>query len=144
MKPNADGGGNHYCMLLDDFTLSYESVKDYANMCLNADEYKNISGEEKTSLQTAINTGSEEEIFKAVSTFTSAKSAYDNYAEEAAVAEKLGLTVEAPATAAAATEALKTLNVCLLYTSCLPRRFRLYLWERHTPFGRVSGRSVRS
>lgn len=111
MKPNADGGGNHYCMLLDDFTLSYESVKDYANMCLNADEYKNISGEEKTSLQTAINTGSEEEIFKAVSTFTSAKSAYDNYAEEAAVAEKLGLTVEAPATAAAATEALKTLNV---------------------------------
>ena len=25
MKPNADGGGNHYCMLLDDFTLSYES-----------------------------------------------------------------------------------------------------------------------
>ena len=111
MKPNADGGGNHYCMLLDDFTLSYESVKDYANMCLNADEYKNISGEEKTSLQTAINTGSEEEIFKAVSTFTSAKSAYDNYAEEVAVAEKLGLTVEAPATAAAATEALKTLNV---------------------------------
>ena len=111
MKPNADGGGNHYCMLLDDFTLSYESVKNYANMCLNADEYKNISGEEKTSLQTAINTGSEEEIFKAVSTFTSAKSAYDNYAEEAAVAEKLGLTVEAPATAAAATEALKTLNV---------------------------------
>ncbi|MDD7709523.1 MAG: hypothetical protein SOY11_07750, partial [Prevotella sp.] len=62
-------------------------------------------------MQTAINTGSEEEIFKAVSTFTSAKSAYDNYAEEAAVAEKLGLTVEAPATAAAATEALKTLNV---------------------------------
>lgn len=111
MKPNADGGGNHYCMLLDDFTLSYESVKDYANMCLNADEYKNISGEEKTSLQTAINTGSEEEIFKAVSTFTSAKSAYDNYAEEAAVAEKLGLTVKAPTTAAAATEALKTLNV---------------------------------
>lgn len=111
MKPNADGGGNHYCMLLDDFTLSYESVKDYANMCLNADEYKNISGEEKTSLQTAINTGSEEEIFKAVSTFTSAKSAYDNYAEEAAVAEKLGLTVETPATAAAAIEALKTLNV---------------------------------
>lgn len=111
MKPNADGGGNHYCMLLDDFTLSYESVKDYANMCLNADEYKNISGEEKTSLQTAINTGSEEEIFKAVSTFTSAKSAYDNYAEEAAVAEKFGLKVEAPATAAAATEALKTLNV---------------------------------
>lgn len=111
MKPNADGGGNHYCMLLDDFTLSYESVKDYANMCLNADEYKNISGEEKTSLQTAINTGSEEEIFKAVSTFTSAKSAYDNYAEEAAVAEKFGLTVEAPATAATATEALKTLNV---------------------------------
>lgn len=111
MKPNADGGGNHYCMLLDDFTLSYESVKDYANMCLHADEYKNISGEEKTSLQTAINTGSEEEIFKAVSTFTSAKSAYDNYAEEAAVAEKLGLTVKAPTTAAAATEALKTLNV---------------------------------
>lgn len=111
MKPNADGGGNHYCMLLDDFTLSYESVKDYANMCLNADEYKNISGEEKTSLQTAINTGSEEEIFKAVSTFTSAKSAYDNYAEEAAVAEKFGLTVETPATAAAAIEALKTLNV---------------------------------
>ena len=111
MKPNADGGGNHYCMLLDDFTLSYESVKDYANMCLNADEYKNISGEEKTSLQTAINTGSEEEIFKAVSTFTSAKSAYDNYAEEVAVAEKFGLKVEAPATAAAATEALKTLNV---------------------------------
>lgn len=111
MKPNADGGGNHYCMLLDDFTLSYESVKDYANMCLNADEYKNISVEEKTSLQTAINTGSEEEIFKAVSTFTSAKSAYDNYAEEAAVAKKFGLKVEAPATAAAATEALKTLNV---------------------------------
>ena len=37
--------------------------------------------------------------------------AYDNYSEEVAVAGKLGITVETPYTAAAATEALKTLNV---------------------------------
>ena len=32
----------------------------------------------------------------------------------------------------------------VLSMTLLARRFRLYLWERHTPFGRVSGRSARS
>lgn len=30
MKPNADGGGQHYCMLLDDFKLEYLSDEELA------------------------------------------------------------------------------------------------------------------
>lgn len=117
----------------DDFTLSYvgldlsaletafSSKKAEAGALLGNADYKNITGDEKTELESAKNQNPEEtknaleaainKLESAISAFTSAKSAYDNYAEEAAVAEKFGLKVEAPATAAAATEALKTLNV---------------------------------
>ncbi len=117
----------------DDFTLSYvgldlsaletafSSKKAEAEALLGNADYKNITGDEKTELETAKNQNPAEtknaleaaisNLESAISAFTSAKTAYDNYAEEAAVAEKFGLKVEAPATAAAATEALKTLNV---------------------------------
>lgn len=117
----------------DDFTLSYvgldlsaletafSSKKAEAEALLGNADYKNITGDEKTELEKAKNQNPEEtksaleaaikNLESAISAFTSAKSAYDNYAEEVAVAKKFGLKVEAPATAAAATEALKTLNV---------------------------------
>lgn len=117
----------------DDFTISYvgldlsalktvlSSKKDEAEALLVNADYKNITGQEKTKLESAKKQNPEEtksaleaaisNLESAISVFTSAKTAYDNYAEEVAVAEKLGLTVEAPATAVAATEALKTLNV---------------------------------
>ena len=117
----------------DDFTLSYvgldlsaletafSSKKAEAEALLGNADYKNITGDEKTELENAKNQNPEEtkraleaaikNLESAISAFTSAKSAYDNYAEEVAVAEKFALKVEAPATAAAATEALKTLNV---------------------------------
>lgn len=123
----------------DDFTLSYvgldlsaletafSSKKAEAGALLGNADYKNITGDEKTELESAKNQNPEEtknaleaainKLESAISAFTSAKSAYDNYAEEAAVAEKFGLKVEAPATAAAATKALKTLNVVEYYAA---------------------------
>lgn len=117
----------------DNWTLSYfgfdpttllaqiNTLKGSAEELLKNNEYKNITGEERNSLSEAKeNTPAETKsaleaaisnLESAISAFTSAKTAYDNYAEEVAVAEKFGLKVEAPATAAAATEALKTLNV---------------------------------
>lgn len=117
----------------DDFTLSYvgldlsaletafSSKKAEAEALLENADYKNITGDEKTELESAKNQNPAEtknaleaaikNLESAISTFKSAKTAYDNYAEEVAVAEKFGLKVEAPATAAEATEALKTLNV---------------------------------
>ena len=117
----------------DDFTISYvgldlsalktvlSSKKDEAEALLENADYKNIEGLENTELENAMNQNPEEtksaleaaikKLESAMSVFISAKSAYDNYAEEAVVAKKFGITVEAPPTAAAATEALKTLNV---------------------------------
>lgn len=117
----------------DNWTLSYfgfdpttllsqiKDLKSNAEALLKNEDYKNITGNEKTELENAKNQNPEEtknaleaainKLESAISAFTSAKTAYDNYAEEVAVAEKFGLKVEAPATAAAATEALKTLNV---------------------------------
>ena len=117
----------------DNWTLSYfgfdpttllaqiTTLKSSAEELLNNDEYKNVVGEERKSLSDAKESTPEEtksaleaaikNLESAISAFKSAKTAYDNYAEEVAVAEKLGIKVEAPATAAAATEALKTLNV---------------------------------
>lgn len=118
----------------DNWTLSYfgfdpntllaqiTTLKSSAEELLNNDEYKNVVGEERKSLSDAKDHTPEgtknaleaaiKNLESAISAFTSAKSAYDNYAEEVAVAEKFGLKVEAPATTAdKATEALKTLNV---------------------------------
>lgn len=117
----------------DNWTLSYfgydpttllsqiKDLKSNAEAILKNEDYKNITGNEKTELENAKNQNPEEtksaleaainKLESAISAFTSAKSAYDNYAEEVAVAEKFGITVEAPTTAAVATEALKTLNV---------------------------------
>ena len=117
----------------DDFTISYvgldlsalktvlSSKKAEAKALLENADYNNIEGLENTELENAMKQNPEEtksaleaaisNLESAISAFTSAKTAYDNYAEEVAVAKKFGITVEAPATAAAATEALKTLNV---------------------------------
>lgn len=117
----------------DDFTLSYvgldlsaletafSSKKAEAEALLGNADYKNITGDEKTELENAKNQNPEEtkraleaaikNLESAISAFTSAKTAYDNYAEEAAVATKFGISFDSPTTADKATEALKTLNV---------------------------------
>ena len=117
----------------DNWTLSYfgfdpttllaqiNTLKSSAEELLNNNEYNNVVGDERKSLSDAKEYTPEEtksaleaaisNLESAISAFTSAKTAYDNYAEEVAVAKKFGITVEAPATAEAATEALKTLNV---------------------------------
>lgn len=112
-----------YCVgsYLSVLKTTFDSKKAEAKALLENADYKNIEGLENTELENAMNQKPEEtksaleaaisNLESAISAFTSAKTAYDNYAEEVAVAEKLGLKVEAPATAAAATEALKTLNV---------------------------------
>lgn len=99
----------------------YSQVKKDGNALLHNEEYSLINGDERATILSLLNSkepvndseyeAAIEKLNTAISTFKSAKTAYDNYAEEAAVAEKFGLKVEAPATAAAATEALKTLNV---------------------------------
>lgn len=117
----------------DNWTLSYfgfdpttllsqiKDLKSNAEALLKNEDYKNITGNEKTELENAKNQNPEEtknaleaainKLESAISAFTSAKTAYDNYAEEAAVAEKFGISFDSPTTADKATEALKTLNV---------------------------------
>lgn len=117
----------------DNWTLSYfgydpttlllqiKDLKSNAEALLKNEDYKNITGNEKTELENAKNQNPDEtksaleaainKLESAISAFTSAKTAYDNYAEEAAVATKLGVSFDTPATADKATEALKTLNV---------------------------------
>ena len=117
----------------DNWTLSYfgfdpntllaqiTTLKSSAEELLNNDEYKNVVGEERKSLSDAKDHTPEgtknaleaaiKNLESAISAFTSAKSAYDNYAEEVAVAEKFGISFDSPTTADKATEALKTLNV---------------------------------
>lgn len=99
----------------------YSQVKKDGNALLHNEEYSLINGDERATILSLLNSkepvndseyeAAIEKLNTAISTFKSAKTAYDNYAEEVTVAEKFGLKVEAPATAAAATEALKTLNV---------------------------------
>lgn len=114
---------------MDNFRLTYyeflkeeySQVKKDGNALLQNEEYSLINGDERATILSLLNSkepvndseyeAAIEKLNTAISTFKSAKTAYDNYAEEVAVAEKFGLKVEAPATAAAATEALKTLNV---------------------------------
>lgn len=114
---------------MDNFRLTYyeflkeeySQVKKDGNALLQNEEYSLINGDERATILSLLNSkepvndreyeAAIEKLNTAISTFKSAKTAYDNYAEEVAVAKKFGLKVEAPATAAAATEALKTLNV---------------------------------
>lgn len=128
--PNLAGGtwmtGDDFAIYYVDSYLSvlkttFDSKKAEAKALLENADYKNIEGLENTELENAMNQNPEEtksalevaikKLESAMSVFISAKSAYDNYAEEAVVAKKFGITVETPNTAAAATEALKTLNV---------------------------------
>lgn len=117
----------------DNWTLSYfgfdpttllaqiKDLKSNAEAILKNEDYKNITGNEKTELENAKNQNPEEtksaleaainKLETAISAFTSAKTAYDNYAEEVAVATKFGISFDSPTTADKATEALKTLNV---------------------------------
>lgn len=117
----------------DNWTLSYfgfdpttllaqiKDLKSNAEALLKNEDYKNITGNEKTELENAKNQNPEEtksaleaainKLETAISAFTSAKTAYDNYAEEVAVATKFGILFDSPTTADKATEALKTLNV---------------------------------
>lgn len=106
---------------LDYLKENYEVVKATATETLNNADYVAVTGLEKTELENAKNQNPEEtksaleaainKLESAISAFTSAKTAYDNYAEEAAVATKFGISFDSPTTADKATEALKTLNV---------------------------------
>lgn len=101
-------------------TTFYSKKAEAEALCTNED-YTNVKGNERDELENAKNQTPDEtksaleaainKLESAISAFKSAKTAYDNYAEEAAVAKKFAITVENPSTAAAATEALKTLNV---------------------------------
>lgn len=108
---------------LDYLKEQYAVVKATATETLNNTDYAAVTGQEKTELANAINQNAEEttnaleaainNLESAIFAFKSAKTAYENYAEEVPVAKKFGITVDdtAPATAAVATEALKALNV---------------------------------
>lgn len=103
----------------------YEETLTQATATLNDATYSNVTGEEKTTLQTLINateptdedgyTTATSQLNNAVSAFTSAKASYDTYAEGHVaanqIAEALGLTVTAPTTAAEAASYFDNLNV---------------------------------
>lgn len=126
----AAGGGVRSDFVLDNVRLVYVDLTYYKNQfdakkteaeeLLNSDTYKNITGEERTKLkEIADGTYSTieeyeqatESLTSAMTTFTSAKSSYDDYVTEKSVADKLGLTYEAPTSATNATEKVKELNV---------------------------------
>lgn len=103
----------------------YEIALAKAKTSINDETYANVSGEEKTALQTLINaeeptdedsyTTATAKLNNAINAFTDAKSAYDSYAanHEAAdaIATALGVAVSAPTSAAAATAYFDNLNV---------------------------------
>ncbi len=99
----------------------YSQVKKDGNALLHNEEYSLINGDERATILSLLNSkepvndseyeAAIEKLNTAISTFKSAKTAYDNYAEEVAVATKFGISFDSPTTADKATEALKTLNV---------------------------------
>ncbi len=103
----------------------YDIALADAKTTLNDEAYANVTGEEKTALQTLISaeeptneegyTTATAQLNNAVSAFTDAKAAYDNYAanHEAAdkIAEALNVTTTAPKTAAEANAYFDNLNV---------------------------------
>lgn len=119
-------------LAFQNLTYAETTVKDLYDIALaNAkttladEDYANVTGTEKTTLQTLVEaaeptsdeayTEATAKLNNAVSAFTSAKTAYDNYAanHEAAdaIAEALGLTVTAPTAAAEAASYFDNLNV---------------------------------
>lgn len=103
----------------------YDIALTNAKTTLADEDYVNVTGTEKTTLQTLVEaaeptndeayTEATAKLNNAVSTFTSAKTAYDNYAanHEAAdaIAKALDVETTAPTTAAEATTYFDNLNV---------------------------------
>ena len=121
----------------DNWTVSYfgfdastllsnlSSLKEDATTLLADDDYNNVTGTERSTLQTAKEVSPEETkseldnaiaaLEKAIADFKAAKDSYDSWEatweSEKSVAEKLGISKEEPTTAAEAATAGQRLNV---------------------------------
>lgn len=128
----AVAGARRSDFLVDDVRLIYypetyfvkqefeQLVSDAEALLVNS-EYTNITGDERTALAAAKNAIPEETkvaydeaiatLQTAIDTFKAAKVAYDEYAVEKTTADKFGISLDAPTTAAEAAEATHAFNV---------------------------------
>ena len=117
----------------DNWTLSYfgfdpttllsdlTALKSEAEALLANAEYVNVTGSERTALEAAKGVTPEEKktaletaisnLQAAMNTFKAAKTSYDNFVEEKATADKFGISIEAPTSAADAVAKMQQLNV---------------------------------
>lgn len=104
--------------------LAWEEAKAAAEAAVANDDYENVTGSEKTALEAEIAKAEPStaddydaataDLISATRAFTTAKPAYDAYAEIRGVAVALGITPgDAPTTAATAPAATNTLNVAV-------------------------------
>ena len=110
-----------YEYTVDDYKVSYNSVKDLASAALENPAYANVTGEERTSLSNAISAtidntidayiAAEKDLKAKMNTFINAKSAYDAFVAEKEWADKVGATVTAPSSAAEAAAATQNAKV---------------------------------
>lgn len=126
MKPGAADGGKHDWMLLDNFRLYYteEGLEDMyataladANAAIKDESYVNITGTEKTSLQSAIDASPTgryaaaiNDLINTTETFIAAKANYDALVAEIAQAKALGVA-DATAESYAATSSSTATSV---------------------------------
>ena len=121
------GGSDYQKFVNDKYAADNKEIIDAYNAALAAakaalinTDYANVTGQEKTNLNTAVTTygnvtsdyqAATAALTAATATFTAAKTAYDNYAEEKSVADKLGAVYTTPTTAAEAESVLHAMNV---------------------------------
>jgi len=127
------GSSTNAKVFFDNLTLTYTDLlagakEDYqtalatAKTAIENNDYTNVTGEERTALQSAINATISAETAEAYATattnlttattaFTDAKSSYDRYVARKAVATDLNITVsvDAPTSATAAIAAVQTI-----------------------------------
>ena len=100
---------------------NWEEALANANAALANSDYANVTGSEKTALQTEVAKAepttaqgyddATAALNTAISTFTTAKSSYDFYVDAVAMYTPFGVSVTAPTTADEAVEAARALNV---------------------------------
>lgn len=100
---------------------AYQAALTEAKTAIDNNDYKNVTGDERTKLQAAINEAeptttdgyntATDNLTTLTQTFMDAKEAYDKYADEKAVADKLSASADAPTTADGVETALQNLNV---------------------------------
>lgn len=100
---------------------AYQAALTEAKTAIDNNDYKNVTGDERTKLRAAINEAeptttdgyntATDNLTTLTQTFMDAKEAYDKYADEKAVADKLSASADAPTTADGVETALQNLNV---------------------------------